>query len=528
MPYTVFALKWRPQNFDEIIGQGHIVGTLKNAIEKGRLAHAYLFAGPRGVGKTSTARILAKALNCKDGPTVKPCQKCASCIEISQGRSLDVIEIDGASNRGIDEIRTLRENVKFSPTLGKFKIYIIDEVHMLTQEAFNALLKTLEEPPEFIKFFFATTQPNKVLATILSRCQRFDFRRIPLMELIAQLERIVSAEKIEVDKDVLFAVAKASDGSLRDAESLLDQLVSFSKGKLSLEDVVSVLGIVEQEVLFEITDKIIRKDAPGTLGLLNGIIDDGKDITLFLSNMIEHFRNLMVAKVARADSKLIDLPQEICERLWQQAHDFSLEEIFQAFNILVNTQEMAKRLDSWRIPLEVALVKLAHDKRNPGANPAKTRTAETENTHPAPAREADGPLKKEDTHRASLQEPAPPKTEPIDPAFMENIKSRWQNIIDAIGNVKMSIATFLSEGNPVKLENNILTVSFPKNYSLHKESLERKENKAIIERIIAGLFNANIRVSFVLSKETASSEEAQDNPAVRSALEAFKARVIKQ
>jgi len=528
MAYTVFALKWRPQNFDEIIGQSHVVVTLKSAIEKNRLAHAYLFAGPRGVGKTSTARILAKALNCKNGPTVNPCQKCASCIEISQGRSLDVIEIDGASNRGIDEIRTLRENVKFSPTLGKFKIYIIDEVHMLTQEAFNALLKTLEEPPEFIKFFFATTQPNKILATILSRCQRFDFRRIPLMELIAQLERIVSAEKIEVDKEVLFAVAKASDGSLRDAESLLDQLVSFSKDKVSLKDVVSVLGIVEQEVLFEITDKIIQKDALGILGLLNGIIDDGKDITLFLSNMIEHFRNLMVAKVARADIKLIDLPQEICERLWQQAQNFSLEEIFGAFNILVNTQEMAKRLDSWRIPLEIALVKLAHDKRSAQANPAKTRTGQTENTHPAEVREADEPLRKEDIHRASLQEPAPPKTEPVDPAFMETIKSRWQNIIDAIGNVKMSIATFLSEGSPVKLENNILTVSFPKNYSLHKESLERKENKAIIERIIAGLLNVNIRVSFILSKEMAKSDDAQDNPALKSALEAFKARVIKE
>ena len=266
MAYTVFALKWRPQNFDEIIGQNHIVTTLKSALEKNRLAHAYLFAGPRGVGKTSTARILAKALNCKDGPTLNPCQKCASCLEIGQGRSMDVIEIDGASNRGIDEIRVLRENVKFSPVAGKFKIYIIDEVHMLTQEAFNALLKTLEEPPAFVKFIFATTQPHKVLATILSRCQRFDFRRITVMEMITQLERIVTQEKIGVDKEVLLAIAKASDGSLRDAESLLDQLISFSKDKISLKDVISILGIVEQEALFEITDKIIQKDALAALG----------------------------------------------------------------------------------------------------------------------------------------------------------------------------------------------------------------------------------------------------------------------
>jgi DNA polymerase-3 subunit gamma/tau len=247
MPYTVFALKWRPQDFNNIVGQNHIVNTLKSAIEKNRLAHAYLFAGPRGVGKTSTARILAKSLNCKSGPTLTPCQKCPSCLEIIQGRSLDVIEIDGASNRGIDEIRALRENVKFAPSSGKFKVYIIDEVHQITSDGFNALLKTLEEPPEFVKFIFATTHPHKIMPTILSRCQRLDFRRISVVEIIAQLERIVKAEKISVDKEVLFAIAKASDGSLRDAESILDQLVSFSKDQISLKDVGSVLGLVDQE-----------------------------------------------------------------------------------------------------------------------------------------------------------------------------------------------------------------------------------------------------------------------------------------
>ncbi|MDD5195875.1 MAG: DNA polymerase III subunit gamma/tau, partial [Candidatus Omnitrophica bacterium] len=244
MSYTVFALKWRPQDFESIVGQNHIVTTLKNAIQRNRLAHAYLFAGPRGVGKTSTARILARALNCKEGPTLNPCGKCPSCIEIAQGRSFDVIEIDGASNRGIDEIRVLRENVKFPPTSGKFKIYIIDEVHQITPDGFNALLKTLEEPPPFVKFIFATTHPQKVIPTILSRCQRLDFRRIPVVEIIAQLERIARQEKIEIDKEVLFAIAKSSDGSLRDAESLLDQLSSFSKEKISLKDIVSVLGIV--------------------------------------------------------------------------------------------------------------------------------------------------------------------------------------------------------------------------------------------------------------------------------------------
>ncbi len=515
MPYTVFALKWRPKNFDEIIGQPHIVATLKNAIQKDRLAHAYLFAGPRGVGKTSTARILAKALNCKDGPTVTSCQKCASCLEIAQGRSLDVIEVDGASNRGIDEIRTLRENVKFAPAQGRFKVYIIDEVHMLTTEAFNALLKTLEEPPEFVKFIFATTQAHKVIPTILSRCQRLDFRRISLMEIIAQLERIVKMENIDVDKDVLLAIAKASDGSLRDAESVLDQLVSFSKEKISLKDVISILGLVEQEALFGITDKIIQKDPKSALGLFNNLIDDGKDIGVFLANLIEHFRNLMIAKVTKGDSKLIDLPAEICERLLKQGEAFSLEEVFAFFNILVNAQEMSKRLESLRIALEITLVRLAHDKKGSAviANPQKY------SVEPKP------PSIKEKT-----TEPAEPASRASldNPVSLENIKGAWQDIINNLGRVKMSLATYLHEGEPIRIERDVLTVSFPRNYSLHKESLEKKENKTIIEKSISELFNKSLRVNFILSTQARQKEDNEKNPFIKSALEMFGGRIIKE
>lgn len=520
MSYIVFALKWRPQNFEEIIGQHHIVTRLKNALQKNRLPHAYLFAGPRGVGKTSTARILAKALNCKDGPTVNPCQKCASCLQINQSRSLDVIEIDGASNRGIDEVRALRENVKFAPVGGKFKVYIIDEVHMLTTEAFNALLKTLEEPPEFVKFIFATTQPHKVIPTILSRCQRFNFRRIPVMEIITQLEKIVSAENINIDKEVLFAIAKASEGSLRDAESVLDQLVSFSKDKVSFSDVISILGIVEQEALFAITDKIIQKDARGALGLLNNIIDEGKDISVFLANLIEHFRNLMIAKVTGADIKLIDLPSEICVRLLEQSKVFSLEEIFSAFNILVNTQEMSKRLDSLRIPLEISLVKLVHEKRSSSlTTPPKSSTATTQPT---------STKEKSSFNYAQAYTPTPVPVEPRQSISLENIKDAWQNILADLGKVKMSVATYLNEGSLISFKDNILTVSFPRNYSLHKESLEGKENKTIIEKVLSQIFNTNIKVNFILSKEPADKEETQDHTFIKSALEMFKGRLIKE
>ena len=525
MSYQVFALKWRPQNFDEIIGQNHIVTTLKSALEKNRLAHAYIFAGPRGVGKTSTARILAKALNCKDGPTLNPCQKCPACLEITQSRSLDVIEIDGASNRGIDEIRTLRENVKFSPVSGKFKVYIIDEVHMLTPEAFNALLKTLEEPPEFVKFIFATTQPHKVIPTILSRCQRLDFRRIPSMEVVGQLEKIVKSEKIDVDKEVLFAIAKSSDGSLRDAESVLDQLVSFSKDKVSLKDVISILGLIEQGALFELTDLVIRKDAKSALGLLNNIIDQGKDLGVFLANLIEHFRNLMIAKVIKVNSgdfQLLDLPEDFSERLFKQAQAFTLDEIFGAFNILVNTQELSKRLESLRIPLEISLVKLAYDKKGSDLS-IKDKPPLKHNVNPPPSiNETEGKIQEIEKKESAL--PTKDVTQNIS---LENLKNSWLNVIEKLSRIKMSVATYMNEGSPIKLENNILTIAFPKDYSLHKESLERQENRAIIEKIISELFNIPLRVNFILSREVAPQEEHKDS-FIKSALQTFKGRVIRE
>ncbi|MDD4900004.1 MAG: DNA polymerase III subunit gamma/tau, partial [Candidatus Omnitrophica bacterium] len=516
----VFALKWRPQNFDEIVGQNHIVLTLKSALQKGRLAHAYLFAGPRGVGKTSTARILAKALNCKNGPTIEPCGKCASCLEIAQSRSLDVIEIDGASNTGVDDVRALRENVKFSPTTGKFKIYIIDEVHMLSTAAFNALLKTLEEPPDFVKFIFATTHPDKIPSTVLSRCQRLDFRRVTLMEIVKQLEKITAAENIKVDKEVLFTIAKASDGALRDAESILDQLAVFSKAAISLKDVLSVLGLVEQEMLFEITEKIIQKDSLGALKLLNDLIDQGKDISIFLNNLIEHFRNLMVAKITKADQKLIDLPQEACDKLLKQSQSFSLEELFITFNTLVNTQEMSKRLESLRIPLEVTLVKLCHDKKEGSAHytaPKQQPPAEKKIHH--------APIANEEIKKTA--EPEPPAQEDTKNISLEAVRAVWANIIETLSKVKMSVATYLNEGALVKIEKNILTIAFPKNYSLHKESLETRENRAMIERTVSELSNCNLKVNFILSQE-AASKDAEDDTFLKSALEAFGGRVIRK
>ncbi|MCU0666885.1 MAG: DNA polymerase III subunit gamma/tau [Candidatus Omnitrophica bacterium] len=527
MPYTVLALKWRPKYFDEIIGQSHIVDTLKSAIQNNRLAHAYLFSGPRGVGKTSTARILAKALNCKNGPTVAPCQTCPSCVDITNSRSLDVMEIDGASNRGIDEIRTLRESIKFSPSSGRYKIYIIDEVHMLTTEAFNALLKTLEEPPEFVKFIFATTQANKVLPTVISRCQRFDFRRITNIEIIKQLEKILQAEKIHLDKEVLFAIAKSSDGALRDAESILDQVVSFCEGKVSLGDVTSILGLVEQDTLFEITQKIISRDSLAALELMNQIIDQGKDINVFLQNMVEHYRNLMVAKISGADAKLIDLSEEVCQRLGAQAQGLGLEEIFTAFNVLMNASEMARRMDSQRIPLEIALAKLSYDK-NKAAKVAPSQVVE------APKKpHAHVEIKKSESDNTEIKKLRVPHQERIienKPLFsktFDEVRDVWAGVIDSLAKVKISVATYLSEGQPFRIDKDILTVAFPKNYSLHKESLERKENKTLIEKSLTHALGEALRVNFILT-EKEIHRHGQDTQVVKSALDAFGGRVIQE
>ena len=522
MTYTVFALKWRPGNFDDVIGQKNVVTTLKSAIQKNRLAHAYLFAGPRGIGKTSTARILAKALNCKSGPTLEPCGKCSSCLEISQSRSLDVIEIDGASNTGVEDVRSLRENVKFAPTSGKYKIYIIDEVHMLSTAAFNALLKTLEEPPEFVKFIFATTHPDKIPSTVLSRCQRLDFRRISVIEIISQLEKIVKNEKIEVDREVLFAIAKASDGSLRDGESILDQLVSFSKGKVSLKDVISVLGLVEQDALFEITGKIIDRDPKAVLDLFNKISEEGKDISVFLNNLIEHYRNLMIAKVTKGDAKLIDLPQEICDRLMQQSQRLGMDEIFNAFNILANTLEMARRLDSLRITLEVNLIRLANYKKAQAGPEIKQPPLPPLKEEPLKEKAA---INIKEIHKEQKKIEPPEETVNI---TLDDIKNVWQNVIESLSRIKMSVSTYLSEGEPLSLEGNHLTVSFPKSHSLHKEVLEGRENKEIIEQSLFDLLKTRLRVKFILSAETKPKEAEEGGHFVQTVLNAFHGRLIKE
>ena len=347
----------------------------------------------------------------------------------------------------------------------------------------------------------------------------YNLRRITVIEIISQLEKIIQEEKVAVDKEVLFAVAKSSDGSLRDAESVLDQLVSFSQGSVSLKDAISVLGMVEQDVLFSLTDKIIQKDPQGALKLFNEIIDDGKDPGVFLVNFIEHFRNLMVAKVSKADTKLVDLPQEVCDRLFKQSQSLSLEEIFTAFNILVTTQEMAKRLDSQRIPLEISLVRLAYNKLEKSTASSVATGVELKK----PVLEKKKQVEAEETVKEDTIAQASRETVSLD-----HIKSVWSNIVNNLASIKMSVSTYLSEGEPTKIQGNMLTVAFPKSYSLHKESLDKKENKAMIEKAASELCNADLRVNFILVAQAKQEQDVHSNPFIKSALDMFGGRVVKE
>ncbi len=502
MSYLVFARKWRPKNFDEVIGQEHIATTLKNAISLDRVAHAYLFSGPRGIGKTSTARILAKALNCKTGPTPTPCNSCESCREISEGRSLDVIEIDGASNRGIEQVRQLRESVKFAPAKGRFKVYIIDEVHQITTDGFNALLKTLEEPPAHVKFIFATTQAYKVLPTILSRCQRFDFRPLGVSSIAEKLKRIIKAEKLKVSEEALLYIARSSAGSMRDAESILDQLVSFCRGPVELETVTSILGMVDLEMLEEIAGKIITRQTPEALTLIEKVINEGKDLSQFIASLMEHFRNILITKVSsKTAPNLIDLPAEYIKRIAEQGKDLNVEELFYIFNILTRIQEGLRRALSPRVLVEMAVIRLTQRDKLSSLQEILDKINRLEQNLAG----AEDPIK---ANPGETQAAAEPQN---NPALPEELNQQWPDLLQAVREEKMFVASYLELGKIAGLENKALTIAFPKQYNFYKETLEQAENTKLIEAKAAQIFQRELKINFVLDKN-AQADSAKQSP----------------
>ena len=361
MSYTVLARRYRSGTFDEVIGQDHIAQTLKKAISSGRIAHAYLFCGTRGTGKTSTARILAKALNCSNspGPTTEPCGNCESCLAIARGDDIDVIEIDAASNTGVDNIREVIENAQYRPARSRFKVYIIDEVHMLSKSAFNALLKTLEEPPSHVKFILATTEPEKVLATILSRCQRYDFRNIPTREIAAHLRAICKKEKIKADEDALLLVAKAGVGSMRDSLSLLDRLLSVGETSLTADMVEQLLGLPKAQLLFDLAAAIGAGDVKSALGQVNSVLQSGLSVDSFIAALTDHLRNLLILRTCGADSALVEVPGVGMEELVAQANQFDPVALTQDITILEELRRNIRQSQAGRALLDATLVRMA-------------------------------------------------------------------------------------------------------------------------------------------------------------------------
>jgi len=520
MAYEVLARKWRPRQFDDVVGQNHVTQTLRNAITSKRIANAYLFVGPRGIGKTSLARIFSKALNCDNGPTVTPCDKCSSCIEISSGTGLDVLEIDGASNNSVEQVRELRETVKYAPTHGSYKIYIIDEVHMLSTAAFNALLKTLEEPPPHVKFIFATTEPDKILPTILSRCQRFDLRRIPVPVIVDRLKMIAAAEKISIEPDAMLAIARGCEGGLRDAVSALDQLVSFKGSNIKEEDVLSVFGLASRSVLENMAEKILQGDVKSIIEAIASIDESGKDLQKFILELMGHFRNLLVW-IHVKDASSMELLEAQVETLKKQSALTGSERLLRIAEILSETENRMKYALSRRTLLETALIRCARAatvvsiedllkqinelKSGLGSEPDTVKTA------------PQSPLERDTAFRsitgggqmnaeAVIKEPAgnyepvkheAPKSAPGDQ--LEFLLGNWGDIVEKIAKMAVGTKSLLLDARPLEVDDVKVVIGVEQEFASEMERLESPRNKKAIEHVLGTALKHMVAVVFKVS-----------------------------
>lgn len=526
-PYLVIARKWRPQSFEDVIGQQHITRTLQNAIRSGRIGHAFLFIGTRGVGKTTTARILAKALNClsTDGPTPEPCGTCNNCVSIASGRNIDVAEIDGASNNGVENIREIRENVRMVPTSSRYKIYIIDEVHQLSAGAFNALLKTLEEPPEHALFVLATTEAHKVPATIVSRCQRYDFRRVGTEQVGDLLRRIIEKENVKCSEEALQAVARAADGSVRDGESILEQLISYCGDTITFADVFNVLGLVDWQVLHELSNAMLEHDVAKLLRIVEEVTVSGKDLSQFVQDILQYYRNLLVCKTA--DPKgLLALPEEDIAGMQAQAEQYRLSQLIK---LVEQFAEVAKEFDSQiaqRIALEALLIRLAKvsvevsvddvlDKlaalgaggirldAPPGGPPANPKPAASapelaRAADPEQAPSAPTPAPKRDAAAVPQPGPVPPQERPCEvvaaPASLGEWQRLWPRVVETARDESFNLGILTGQAQPVSFEGGRLLLRFDSGHQRSAESLARPEIRAQFEAVLSGL--AGVAVSF--------------------------------
>ncbi|HDP70594.1 MAG TPA: DNA polymerase III subunit gamma/tau [Actinobacteria bacterium] len=548
MSYISLYRKYRPQTLEEVVGQKHITHTLSNAIKQKKISHAYLFCGPRGTGKTSVAKILAKALNCKDAPTPTPCNKCDACNQINKGSFLDVLEIDAASNRGIDEIRDLREKIRFMPTEGKIKVYIIDEVHMLTAEAFNALLKTLEEPPSHVIFVLATTEPHKVLPTILSRCQRFDFKRILVSDMVARLSEIAKEEAISIEEEALPLIARHAQGSLRDALGTMDQLASFTGKKIVADDVVALLGMTHMKILFDVMEILLKKDTASIFEFVDNLVERGRDPRQFTKDLIEYIRALFVIKNSKTANEIINVTPEVFAQMETQAVNFEGFELMRFLDILgVVHNQMGWNPDA-RLVLEMALVKLAGPETNLSLERLLGRVEELERqiegqgmaaikTNEAKKEVAVQDTVKrskkiEETERKGSSERVEPKNDdeklgeekddkpclPTGAAIgreakrlragtgetavdVNKVKRIWPLVLDKVKKKSMSIYALLMECRPAEDGDSCVVLKFNQGARFHKGEIEKSKNLMFVQECFEEVLGLKVLIRCVLDEE---------------------------
>ena len=526
MAYTALYREWRPKTFNDVVGQEHITTTLKNQILNHRIAHAYLFCGTRGTGKTSTAKVFAKALNCLNLQDGEPCNECEMCRKINEGLAIDVTELDAASNNGVDKIRDIIDDVKYPPQEAKYKVYIMDEVHMLSAGAVNAFLKTLEEPPNNVIFILATTDPQKLPITILSRCQRFDFKRINNNEITARLRKIVYDQNFLADERSLNLIARVSDGAMRDSLSILDQAISMGNGNVDYNTVVSMLGLVTNEHLFNLTNAVIQRSVEKSIGIIEDVIYSGKDIYLFIKDLITHYRNLLMAKVTNNPEEVLDMSEENIALIKEQSARLRAEEIMRCIRILQEAENNAKLSKQARLYCELAIIKMCKIEYDTSSEVMLTRLNKLEENlkngsiKVATVESQNNNINAVKKSINNVESKKPTQTQHIEETLSGNSDSRitindvqkaWRDILEAFkARRAMVISSLIQIGKPIACANGIVTVQFEKQYQFSRDRLSESKNKPIINEVFSEILQENIKVNFVVEEDNKGSKSTED------------------